>query len=136
MDNSGFMRGRVLSFPLRAVQRPAHLPCRAGAHAGDAPQLLLARDRLGQKPLFYAQTNTGIVFASEIKSILAGDRGDWGLDLESLHHYLSLRFVPSPRTMLRGIAKLPPAHCLVLQDGDLRIFRYWQLDFREKLSLS
>jgi asparagine synthase (glutamine-hydrolysing) len=99
-------------------------------------KLFLARDRLGQKPLFYAQTDTGMVFASEIKSILAGTEGDSGLDLESLHHYLSLRFVPSPRTMHKSIAKLPPAHCLVFQDGDLRTFRYWQLDFTRKLDLS
>ena len=58
------------------------------------------------------------------------------IDYESIHHYLSLRFIPPPRTMLRHIKKLPPAHILVYQAGQITISRYWDLSFREKLDLS
>jgi asparagine synthase (glutamine-hydrolysing) len=101
-----------------------------------AERLLLARDRLGQKPLFYAGQGDNFWFASEVKSILAGREWQRSVDVESLHHYLSLRFIPAPRTMLEGICKLPPAHYLLLEDGRTRLARYWDLSFREKLTLS
>jgi asparagine synthase (glutamine-hydrolysing) len=99
-------------------------------------KLVLARDHLGQKPLFYTQIGQEFWFGSEIKSILAVSNQEREIDLESLHHYLSLRFIPSPRTMLRGIHKLPPAHLLVFQHGEAKIQRYWQLSFRSKHALS
>jgi asparagine synthase (glutamine-hydrolysing) len=101
-----------------------------------AERLMLARDRIGQKPLFYAEQGNTLWFASEVKSILA--TGEWQpkMDLESVHHYLSLRFIPAPRTMLQDICKLPPAHYLLLEDGRLRVSRYWDLSFKEKLPLS
>lgn len=101
-----------------------------------ARKLLLARDRLGQKPLFYAETDEGLLFASEIKSILATDRGPRRMDYESLHHYLSLRFVPPPGTMFQGVKKLPPGHVLVHQDGQSRVRPYWTISFRDKTDLS
>jgi asparagine synthase (glutamine-hydrolysing) len=99
-------------------------------------KLLLARDRLGQKPLFYAQDGTGFLFASEVKAILAVLRGPREMDYQSLHHYLSLRFIPPPHTMLRHIKKVPPAHILVHQHGKVVIRRYWDLSFRHKLDVS
>jgi asparagine synthase (glutamine-hydrolysing) len=99
-------------------------------------KLLLGRDHLGQKPLFYAQDGTQFLFASEIKSILAASQRPRRLNFEAVHHYLSLRFVPPPQTMLQGIHKLPPAHILVLQGGKVSISRYWELSFHEKLVLS
>jgi asparagine synthase (glutamine-hydrolysing) len=104
----------------------------------DAQQqkLLLARDHLGQKPLFYALEGDTFLFASEIKGILAASRTKPAIDYESLHHYLSLRFIPPPRTMLQHIKKLPPAHILVLQEGAITILRYWDLSFREKRDLT
>jgi asparagine synthase (glutamine-hydrolysing) len=98
--------------------------------------LVLARDRLGQKPVFYSESGGAFRFASEVKALLAVSSQGRELDLESLHHYLSLRFVPSPRTMFRGIHKLPPGHYLVLRDGVKRVHRYWQLSFRQKLATS
>jgi asparagine synthase (glutamine-hydrolysing) len=98
-------------------------------------KLLLARDRLGQKPLFYAQEGQDLLFASEVKGVLATLKSPREIDYESLHHYLSLRFIPSPRTMLRQVKKLPPAHVLVYQRGKISIRRYWDLSFREKLDL-
>ena len=103
----------------------------------DAPaaKLVLVRDHLGQKPLYYAQLGRRLLFASESKAILATEPGLRVLDLEAMHHYLSLRFIPAPLTMLRGIRKLPPAHLLVFQDGHLKLSRYWELSFRDKLVL-
>jgi asparagine synthase (glutamine-hydrolysing) len=101
-----------------------------------ARKLVLARDRLGQKPLFYAQDDQSFLFASEVKSILAVNHQRRELDYESLHHYLSLRFIPSPGTMFRHIRKLPPAHVLVFQCGQTRLCRYWDLSFRDKTDLS
>ncbi len=98
-------------------------------------KLVLLRDRLGQKPLFYAEARGALWFASEVKSILAAGQHTREMDLESLHDFLSLRFVPSPRTMLRHIHKLPPAHVLVYQHGRVQLRRYWDLSFRAKLDL-
>jgi len=99
-------------------------------------KLILARDHLGQKPLFYTQVGRDLLFASEIKALLAVSDRQREIDLESLHHYLSLRFIPSPRTMLQGIHKLPPAHLLVFQHGEIRTRRYWHLSFRGYQNLS
>jgi asparagine synthase (glutamine-hydrolysing) len=99
-------------------------------------RLLLARDHLGQKPLFYLQDGATFFFASEIKALLASASRAPEMDLESVHHYLSLRFIPSPQTMVRHVRKLPPAHTLVYQDGRIKLARYWQLTFLDKLDLS
>ena len=98
-------------------------------------KLVLARDRLGQKPLFYAQEGEDFLFASEIKAILAVSKQPRHIDFESLSHYLSLRFIPPPRTMLRNIRKLPPAHVLVYQNGSVTTSRYWDFSFQQKLEL-
>jgi asparagine synthase (glutamine-hydrolysing) len=99
-------------------------------------KLTLARDRIGQKPLFYAQDGGAFLFASEVKAILAAMKGEREIDYEAVHHYLSLRFIPAPRTMVRHIRKLPPAHILVYQAGRITISRYWELSFRQKLDLT
>ncbi|MGH9372008.1 MAG: asparagine synthase (glutamine-hydrolyzing), partial [Vicinamibacterales bacterium] len=94
-----------------------------------ARRLLLARDRLGVKPLYYAQVGGGIVFGSEIKSLLEHpDVGrEWRADM--LDAYLTLLYVPAPETIFKGIHKLPPAHVLVAEGGTVRISRYWNLEF-------
>jgi asparagine synthase (glutamine-hydrolysing) len=104
----------------------------------DTPQkkLVLARDRIGQKPLFYTQEGDDFLFASEVKAILAVSQWTRELDYTSLHHYLSLRFIPASGTMLRHIHKLPPAHVLVYQNGVSIISRYWDFSFVDKLDLS
>lgn len=99
-------------------------------------KLLLARDRLGQKPLFYAQRGDQFLFASEIKGILAAAPDLRQMNDEAMHHYLSLRFIPSPQTMLQRIHKLPPAHTLVYYNGRVRLNRYWNLSFEDKLEMS
>ena len=95
-------------------------------------KLMLARDRIGQKPLYYARDNEGFLFASELKAILAVRHDRPQTDYQALHHYLSLRFIPPPLTMVRGIEKLPPASVLSYQDGDFRITKYWELSFAGK----
>jgi asparagine synthase (glutamine-hydrolysing) len=104
----------------------------------DQPQqkLLLARDRLGQKPLFYARDGSDFLFGSEIKAILSLHHQKPELDPLAMHDYLSLRFIPPPRTIFNHIQKLPPAHTLVFQNGQIRLRRYWNLSFREKLTIS
>ncbi len=100
-----------------------------------ARKLFLARDRIGQKPLFYTAGKSGFLFASEVKGLLAHGSVERRMDERSLSHYLSLRFIPAPHTMFRNIRKLPPAHCLVFENGKERIFRYWDLTFRRKVNL-
>ena len=100
-----------------------------------AKKLFLARDRIGQKPLFYAENGNSFLFASEVKAILAEGSIEREIDMEAIHHYLSLRFIPSPQTMFRKIKKLPPGHYLIYHDGAVRISRYWDLHFNEKLTL-
>ena len=99
-------------------------------------KLLLARDRIGQKPLFYSQNGSDFLFGSEIKSILALQQQIPELDPLAMHDYLSLRFIPTPHTIFKNILKLPPAHTLSFQNGQIRLRRYWHLSFREKLTIS
>ncbi len=99
-------------------------------------QLLLARDHLGQKSLYFSQTDDALYFASEVKAINAVRRGAPEIDFESLYHYLSTRFVPSPGTMVRGISKLPPGHYLMYAGGTARTVRYWRPKFHEKIAQS
>ncbi len=99
-------------------------------------RLILARDHLGQKPLFYTYIGRKLIFASEIKAILAEGTISPKVDSEALHHYLSLRFIPAPMTMISGIQKLPPAHMLSLRENSCQIRRYWNFSFRDKLELT
>lgn len=101
-----------------------------------ARKLFLARDHLGQKPLFYSHQGHQFLFASEVKAILSANSQSHEVDYESIHHYLSLRFIPPPGTMFQNIKKIPPAHYLIYQDGNVHIQRYWQFSFQEKLHLT
>ena len=96
-----------------------------------ARRLLLARDRLGKKPLFYALRGSRLLFASEIKALLAADPTLAEPDPEAWLPYFQYGFVPEPRTMFRDIRKLPAAHYLVYQDGRPRIEPYWRLTFSD-----
>jgi asparagine synthase (glutamine-hydrolysing) len=91
-------------------------------------KLLLARDRLGIKPLYYSVTSGRLRFASEIKALLA-DGVDRNIDLQALHDYLSLNYIPGERSIFQSVRKLPPGHILVCADGTVRIRRYWSLDY-------
>lgn len=99
-------------------------------------RLLLARDHLGQKPLFYVQSPSGFYFASEIKALLPVLPTSPELDFESLDRYLSMRFIPGSGTMVRDIRKLPPAHWLTYDSQGISTARHWQLSFAHKSRLS
>ena len=90
-------------------------------------RLLLARDRLGKKPLYYAADVEKLVFASELRSLLACPGLDRVVDLEALDAYLTLEYVPAPASILRSVKKLPPAHRLVVEGNRPRTERYWEL---------
>ena len=92
-------------------------------------QLLLARDRLGQKPLVYRHEPGRLLFASELKSILQAPDVPREIDPRALDDYLTYQYVPHPRTIFRGIAKLPPGHRAVWREGRLDVRPYWQPDF-------
>jgi asparagine synthase (glutamine-hydrolysing) len=93
-------------------------------------RLLLARDRVGIKPLYYAElAEGGVVFGSEIKSILEDPAVDREWSVEALDAYLTLLYVPAPATIYKHIHKLPPGHVLVAERGMVRIKKYWDLEF-------
>ena len=99
-------------------------------------RLLLARDRLGQKPLVYHQTAERLVFASEIKSILQVPGVPRTVDPRALDEFLTYVYVPHPRTMFQGICKLPPAHLAVYEHGKLAVRRYWTPDPTREMNRS
>ncbi len=93
------------------------------------PTLFLARDHFGIKPFYYAHNGRGFAFASEIKALLQLPGIEAEMDHESLHQYLTFLWVPDPKTMFRGIYKLPAGHSAVFRDGKLTISKYWDLTF-------
>lgn len=95
----------------------------------DRRQLVLARDRLGQKPLVYRQDSGRLLFASQLKSLLEVPDVPREIDPSSLDEYLTYQYVPHPNTIFRGIRKLPPGHHAVYRDDKLEIRAYWQPDF-------
>src|SRR5579862_1816956 len=92
-------------------------------------RLLLVRDRLGVKPLYYCVTAHGVTFGSEIKSLLEDPDVPREWSAESIDAYLALQYVPCPRTIFKSIWKLPPGHLLVADNGRVRTRRYWDLTF-------
>lgn len=98
-------------------------------------KLILARDRVGEKPLKYYLSDKFLVFASELKAIFADPAVPREPDAEAIDLYFNLHYCPSPTTGFRGIRKLPAGHYLVCQNGRTEICRYWQPDFSRKLRL-
>lgn len=92
-------------------------------------RLFAARDHFGQKPFYYAVHDQRLLFSSEIKSLLAHPDVPAEPEPAAADYYLSLRMIPPPLTMFRGIRKLPPGHWLQWNDGELRIERYWSPGF-------
>ena len=102
----------------------------------DAPKrrLFIARDRLGKKPLYYAEHDGALLFGSELKCLLKYPGFPREMNPEAVHHYLTLQYVPDPLTGFRAAKKLPPAHTLVCENGRISTRRYWDVDFRTKES--
>lgn len=97
-------------------------------------RLVLARDHMGQKPLFYARVGDDLLFGSEVKAVLASGLIEPKRDLNALWHYSSLRFIPDRYTLFEGIEKLEAGHRLVWQDGATTVERYWGFDCRNKFT--
>jgi asparagine synthase (glutamine-hydrolysing) len=90
-------------------------------------RLVLARDRLGKKPLLWTRLSDGtLAFASELKALLRLPALEREVDLEQIDRYLALQYVPGDGTGLRNVHKLPPGHLLVVEGGQERVERYWQ----------
>ena len=91
-------------------------------------RVILGRDHLGIKPLFYSVTDEGLFFGSEIKTLLAARRGTPEIDRDALQEYLIFRYTAGQRTLFRGIHRLPPGHVGVWADGALTVRRFWTIN--------
>jgi asparagine synthase (glutamine-hydrolysing) len=92
---------------------------------GRTRTLIAARDRAGEKPLYWTQTPRGLLLASEVKALLVRAEVSRELDPIALDQFLTYEYVLAPRTMLQGVQKLPPAHLLRYRDGQVTVHRYW-----------
>ena len=92
---------------------------------GRTRTLIAARDRAGEKPLYWTETPRGLLLASEVKALLV--RPDVGRELDpvSLDQFLTYEYILAPRTLLKGVHKIPPAHFLKYQNGEVSLHRYW-----------
>lgn len=96
---------------------------------GPRPSLFLARDHFGVKPLYYMHRGRQLGFASEVKALLELPGVQAEMDLEGLHQYLTLLWIPDPSTMFRDVFKLPAGHYALFREGRLEITQYWDLAF-------
>lgn len=94
--------------------------------------LLLVRDRMGVKPLFYSNVKGNLVFASEIKSILGYPAYSQQINLQGLYHYFSFKHIPSPLTAFKDIFALPPGSMLLFNNNSTQVIRWWRVIFNEK----
>ncbi len=96
-------------------------------------RLLMGRDHMGQKPLFFANAKGCFAFASEVKCILTSGIVERKPDLEALWHYMSLRYIPDDRSLFEGVIKLQAGHYAIFEKGSVKVEQYWQLDtFKDK----
>jgi asparagine synthase (glutamine-hydrolysing) len=100
---------------------------------GRRQQLLIARDRVGKKPMHYALRDGTLSFASELSALLADEEIPRDVDPAAIDCYLAYGYVPYPLSAFRAVRKLPPAHTLLLRDGKATLQRYWRLDYGKKL---
>ena len=98
-------------------------------------ELFLARDRVGKKPLLYAEVNGEFIFGSEFSALLTHPKLSREVNPEAIHYYLSYMCVPAPLTAYRAIKKLEPGHSLRYRKGEIKIERYWQPDFSKKTKI-
>jgi asparagine synthase (glutamine-hydrolysing) len=95
-----------------------------------------ARDRAGKKPFIYSNHNGRFCFASEFTALLASGFIEKEINLEAIDYYLTFGYIPAPMTIYKGVFKLPPAHFLLFKGGELKIKRYWELDYSQKINIS
>jgi len=102
----------------------------AGFWTQSKRRLVLVRDRMGIKPLYFARRGGEIYFGSELKAILLHPEIDRRMNRAGLEHYLSLNYVPGPHTLVEGIEKLPPGHWLEWRDGAVTSEAWWRINFQ------
>src|SRR5215471_8501657 len=95
-------------------------------------RLFIARDRFGEKPLYWGVFDRTLLFASEPKVLLAHPAVKPDLNLDALRQYLSFDYVPAPLSIYQGISKLPAAHTLTLENGEIKTERYWRLSYETR----
>jgi asparagine synthase (glutamine-hydrolysing) len=100
-----------------------------------AKKLIIARDRFGEKPLYYGVFDNKLIWASEPKALLAHPLVKPELDLNALRHYVSFDYVPAPMSIYKGVSKLPAAHMIVVENGEVRVRRYWDLSWSQSESV-
>jgi asparagine synthase (glutamine-hydrolysing) len=120
LDCLGYLRG-MFAFALCDIKRNI---------------VVLARDRLGVKPLVYSYDQNRLVFASEIQSLSQFPEMAGEISTEAIHHYLTFSYIPSPLSIYNKIRKLPPAHYLIYSNGEIKLKKYWSLSFLPKLKIS
>ncbi len=102
-------------------------------HDARTGELFLARDRMGKKPLHYAETGSTFVFGSELKAVLAHPEVKDDIDPHALNQYLTFEYVPTPRTIIAGVRKLEPGHWMRVKDGRVsETDAYWKPDFTKR----
>ena len=94
-----------------------------------AGRLVLVRDRVGKKPLYWSDVGGELIFGSELKALLADPAIPREVDPVAISHYLTYQYVPAPWAAVQGVHKLPPAHLLVRDDSGTRVQRYWSLEY-------
>ena len=98
--------------------------------------LLLARDRIGKKPLLYYNKGGKFCFASEFLSLLESGLIKKDINHEAIHYYLTFGYIPAPLTIYKDVFKLPPAHMLIAKNDKVVIKQYWSLDYSKKIAVS
>lgn len=91
-------------------------------------RLMIARDRMGIKPLYYTRHDNALIFGSELKTLLAYPGVSRSVDLVALNEYLSFEYIPTPRSIFQNIHKLPPGHALSYREGKLDLWQYWDIN--------
>lgn len=100
-----------------------------------AHRLVLTRDRMGQKPVYYSDSSAGLCFASELSALTQHPSVNRTIDPNAIQAFLTLKYIPEPQTIFRDVYKLPPAHLLIHEQGRTRVEPYWSADFDSKLEI-
>jgi len=98
--------------------------------------VMLARDRVGKKPLLYTFNNNRLSFASEFCALLAGGEVNKEVNPAAVDYYLTFGYIPAPLTIYQKVFKLAPAHILIIKAGDISIKKYWELDYANKIDIA
>lgn len=99
-------------------------------------QLVLARDRLGKKPLYYQATSQQVLFGSELKALAACESFKRQISPGAIDRFLTYQYVPHPQTIYQHASKVPPGHAAVIREGKLKVTRYWRVDLRHEVDIS